>query len=452
MRRPEITQFSTNRQAVFFITLQSVKKIAFISLISGILILWACNNLFAQPSLLNQIEPIVQQGIKSKAFPGCQVLVLKNGKPIYDQCFGTYTYESAQKVDTSTMYDLASLTKTTGTLLAIMKLVDEHKLQITDTLATYLPFLRNTDKGQITIKELLYHESGFPASLSGYNLVLKKNTKTMNIDPIKEDQPRIPDYMYATDWLSKKPSAGYSLQVYDSIYIADRYHDSAMAKVARIKLTGKHYLYSCINFILLKEVAEEISGKPMDKFIDSVFYKPMGLTSISYLPLRNHNVGKIAPTMKKDFLRDGMIQGYVQDPDAALFGGVSGNAGLFANAWDVALVHQMILNGGKLNGKRYLSAGTCKLFTTSTFQSGRRGLGYDKPVPTNPSRNPCCESAPAEVYGHTGYTGTCCWVDPVNKLVYVFLSNRTYPDDGINKLARMNIRTRIQEIIYQSLK
>jgi len=178
----------------------------------------------------------------------------------------------------------------------------------------------------------------------------------------------------------------------------------------------------------------------------------MKLSSMSYLPLRTHKKEDVAPTLRKDFLRNGVIQGYVHDPAAAFLGGVSGNAGLFATARDVATVYQMLLNMGELDGKRYLRAETCKLFTTTVSASGRRGLGYDKPVPSKPNTNPCCISAPQGVYGHTGYTGTCCWVDPVNKIVYVFLSNRTYPNDGVNKLARMGIRPRIQEVIYQSIK
>jgi CubicO group peptidase (beta-lactamase class C family) len=156
--------------------------------------------------------------------------------------------------------------------------------------------------------------------------------------------------------------------------------------------------------------------------------------------------------LKKDFLRNGVIQGYVHDPAAAFLGGVSGNAGLFASAHDVAQVYQMLLDKGELDGKRYLSAETCRIFTTTTSASGRRDLGYDKPVSKNPKYSPCCISAPPVVYGHTGYTGTCCWVDPANRLVYVFLSNRTYPDDGVNKLAKMGIRSKIQEVIYQSIK
>ncbi|MDP4276231.1 MAG: serine hydrolase, partial [Bacteroidota bacterium] len=395
------------------------------------------------PVTLARIGLIVRKGMKARAFPGCQVVVMKDGKLVYDRCFGYDTYDRIRPVTPSTLYDLASLSKTTGTLLAIMKLYDEGKLQLTDKASFYLPFLQGTDKEEITLTELLEHESGLPASLEGHRLVTTKDTA---------HYIRIGRTNYNADWVSNTLSPEFPVQVSDSFYLSPRYHEAAMQLIVDTPMKRKTYLYSCVNFILLKEIAESISGRPMDVFLDSVFYAPMGLKDIGYLPLKTHLKETIAPTLRKDGLRSGVIQGFVHDPDAAFFGGVSGNAGLFATARDVAMVYQMILNGGELDGKRYLRAETCRVFTTTTSASGRRGLGFDKPVPSNPGHSPCCESAPREVYGHTGYTGTCCWVDPVNNLIYVFLSNRTYPNDGGNKLARMGIRTKIQETIYQSMK
>jgi len=401
-------------------------------------------------STLNRIERIVKLGMNARAFPGCQVFIMKNGKPIYDRCFGNQTYESMEKVTQNTLFDLASLSKTTGTLLAIMKLYDEGKLHLTDSASMFLPFLRGTDKENITITDLLFHESGFPASLDCYRLVIEK--KDSINDTLQTVRMNSTTHKFKPGWVSNFPTEVQTSQIGDSLFIAGCFHDSAMAMIAHTRLRSKTYLYSCINFILLKEIAESISGKPMDVYLDSLFYKPMGLINITYNPLKTHPKEAIAPTLKRDFLRNGVIQGYVHDPDAAFLGGVSGNAGLFATARDVAMVYQMLLNDGELDGNRYLCVETCKTFTTTTSASGRRGLGFDKPIPGKPGHSPCCVSAPMEVYGHTGYTGTCCWVDPVNKLVYVFLSNRTYPNDGVNKLARMGIRTDIQEVIYQSLK
>ncbi len=405
---------------------------------------------------LNRIDSVVRVGMLARAYPGCRVLVLKEGKSVYDKCFGSYTYDGLQKVKPNTMYDLASLSKTTGTLFAIMKLYDNGKLKLTDKASNYLTFLRGTDKENITITELLFHESGLPAYLPFYNLVIEKNNTPPFITTSNDSTHtvRMPGKAnkYKTGWVSKIPSNEFTMQVSDSFYLNYRFHQAAMQMIANTALRSKTYVYSCVNFILLKEIAETVSGTTMDVFLDKEFYAPMNLHNIAYLPLRTHKKEDITPTLQKDYLRPGVLQGFVNDPAAAFLGGVSGNAGLFASARDVAILYQMLLNNGEMRGKRYLSVETCRLFTTTVSASGRRGLGFDKPLPTNLVHNPCCLSAPPAVYGHTGYTGTCCWVDPVNDMVYVFLSNRTYPYDGINKLARMGIRTQIQELIYQSMK
>ncbi|MGE5447510.1 MAG: serine hydrolase domain-containing protein [Bacteroidales bacterium] len=411
------------------------------------------------PARLSRIDSIVNAGIRAKVFPGCQVIVLKQGKPVYDKCFGNYTYDAGQKVEPTTMYDLASLSKTTGTLLAVMKLYDEGKLRLTDKASMYLPFFKGTDKENITIKELLFHESGLPAYLPFYQLIVEKSGKKNIVASAEnEGQPAVANknriigtsLQYKEGWVSGFPSAEYPYQVSDSVFVSNRMHEAAMQSIANTRLSSKTYCYSCLNFIVLKEVVESVCGTTMDVFLDREFYQPMKLNNMAYLPLKTHKREEVAPTLQMDLIRKQEIQGYVHDMDAALLGGVSGNAGLFASAGDVASVYQMLLNGGEMDGKRYLSAQTCKLFTTTTSASGRRGLGFDKPVVGKHS--PCSTSTPRAVYGHTGYTGTCCWVDPINSLIYVFLSNRTFPYDGINKLAKTGIRTKIQDVIYQSLK
>lgn len=410
---------------------------------------------------LGRIDSIVKAGIKARVFPGCQVLVLKEGRPVYDKCFGNYTYDAVQKVKPTTMYDLASLSKTTGTLLAVMKLYDRGQLKLTDRASNYLPFLQNTDKQNITIKELLFHESGLPAYLPLYKLAVEKYVSPAT--PVKANNRqqhsktevnRIAgtNLSYKAGWVSGIYLPEFQAQASDSIFVSNRFHDAAMERIAGAKLYSKVYRYSCLNFILLKEIVEKISGMSMDVFLNKEFYEPMNLEYMTYLPLKTHKKEEIAPTLKRDLLRKEEIQGYVNDIDAAFLGGVSGNAGLFASAGDVAKVYQMLLNKGELGGKRYLSAETCQVFTTTTSASGRRGLGFDKPFPENQKHNPCSTSTPRAVYGHTGYTGTCCWADPVNNLVYVFLSNRTFPYDGVNKLARSGIRTQIQDVIYQSIR
>ena len=407
------------------------------------------------------IDSIVMDGIESKVFPGCQVMILKEGKLYYAKCFGYYTYDKTQKVKPSTMYDLASMTKTTGTLLAIMKLYDDRKINLTDKASEYLPYLKNTDKENITITELLFHESGLAADLPFYKLILKEKDSTSPIVSQKKDSTHPIQGGENTSAFNNKFKAGsasmtysdeFCVQVAENLFVTKNFHHEAMQMIANSKLLSKTYRYSDVNFILLKEIAETISGKGLDEFLNQGFYSPMKLNYLSYLPLKTHKKEEIAPTVVTDFIRGKMTQGYVHDDSAAFMGGISGNAGLFADAADVAKIYQMILNGGEIDGVRFISNETCKLFTTQTSASGRRGLGFDKPVPSNPRINPCSISAPGTVYGHTGYTGTCYWVDPVNKLVYVFLSNRTYPVDGINKLSKSQIRSKIQEVMYQSIK
>jgi len=350
-----------------------------------------------------QIDSIVNDAMRQRVFPGCQVLVWQDGMPVYEKCFGKLTYETNEAVTPETMYDLASLSKTTGTLFAIMKLYDSGKIQLNDKASKYLDFLKNTDKENITITDLLFHETGLPAYIE----------------------------------FGKKPENTPQSEI----------NMRAMQRIAQVKTGAKSYVYSCVNFILLKEIAEKISNCPLDSFLNETYYKPMGLKNIAYLPLQSHNATQIAPTLRRESLQNGYLQGIVHDPAAAYLGGVSGNAGLFATARDVATLHQMLLNNGELDGKRYLCTETCRIFTTTVSKSGRRGLGFD----INKATVSGSATANSTIIGHTGYTGTCCWIDAANKLIYVFLSNRTYPADGVNKLAKMSIRPKIQEVIYTNI-
>lgn len=217
-------------------------------------------------------------------------------------------------------------------------------------------------------------------------------------------------------------------------------------------LKQKRYVYSDVGFILLGMLVEQLAGMPMEAYLQREFYEPMGLEYTGYLPLRRFAKSEIVPSNKDRFLRKETLQGFVHDEASAFFGGLAGNAGLFSTARDVARVYQMLLNGGEIDGQRYLSKETCQLFTTETSKISRRGLGFDKPDADDPKKGNCAPAAPAGVYGHTGFTGTCAWVDPVNELVYVFLSNRIYPDVTNRKLNQLHIRERIQGAIYDAMK
>lgn len=413
-------------------------------------------------SILAHIDSIAEEGIRLGAYPGCHVMILREGLPVYNKCFGYYTYEGKNPVRENSLYDLASLTKVTATLLAVMKLYDEDKFGLTDRVSDYLPALKKTDKSRITVQDLLFHESGLPAYLPFYEeavdmksckgeLFRKKPDKNHTLK-LAENVYACNDFRYNPEWVSHTPSAEYSLQVADSLFLKPEFSQHVMEQIVKAPLKGKSYRYSCLNFMLLKEMVEKIAGMPMDSYLDSVFYTPMGLRHIAFRPLRKFAKEEIVPSVKEDYLRGGLLQGFVQDEAAAFMGGVSGNAGLFATAHDVAKIAQMWLDKGVCGDRRYLSRATCELFMTLKSRSSRRGLGFDKPDVDHPENSPCTPEAPASVFGHTGYTGTCVWVDPEHELVFVFLSNRTYPSAlGPNNLVRYNIRTRMQQAMYQSL-
>lgn len=411
---------------------------------------------------LARIDTIAIAGIQAGAYPGCQIVVLKDGKVMYDKCFGTHTGDKNDRVEVTDLYDLASLSKTTGTLLAIMKLYDKGRFNLSDKLSDYLPYLQHTNKANITIRELLLHESGLPSGILFYQEAIDKKSYKGSLFKGSRDAIHTvqlgartwgnPNFCFKKELVSRKPGEDYTLQVCDSLWLNRSFQADIRKKIIEAPMKDKRYRYSDVGFILLKMLAEQLSGMPLDEFLQKEFYDPMGLERTAYLPLRYFPKSDVVPSTVDRFLRKSTLQGFVHDESAAFQGGISGNAGLFSTAQEVARVYQMLLNGGELDGQRYLSEETCKLFTTETSKHSRRGLGFDKPDKENVEKSPCAPSTPASVYGHTGFTGTCAWVDPDNGLVYVFLSNRTYPEAWINKLSKLDIRENIQQAIYDAMQ
>lgn len=416
-------------------------------------------------SVLSKVDEIALEGIKAKAYPGCQVLIMKDGLPVYDKCFGTFTYEDSKKVEPEHLYDIASLTKTTGTLLAVMKLYDEGKFGLTDPISKYVPAMKGSRKGRITIEDLLYHQSGLPGSHPFYREAINDSSYTGGFFKGRIDANHhlrvdrrlyvVDDFKYKDEYLSSVSSEDYPLQVAENLFVSPSFPEKILEMIAsdKVPLRDRRYRYSCLNFVLLKEMVEQISGMPMDEYLEKEFYAPMGMKFTLYNPLRRFQPEQIVPTIQKDYLRGRKeLRGYVHDEIAAFMGGVSGNAGLFSNARDVAKVYQMLADGGQYGGKRYLSLETCQLFMNKKSRISRRTLGFDKPEPT-PGKGPCADEAPKEVVGHTGFTGTCAWADPKNGLVFVFISNRIYPRPFDHKgLMTLKIRPRIQQLMYQALK
>ncbi|NDW08140.1 glycoside hydrolase family 3 N-terminal domain-containing protein [Dysgonomonas sp. 520] len=411
---------------------------------------------------LGRIENVIREGLKEKAYPGCQVLIAKDGVVIYNKSFGTFTYESKQEVTDDDIYDLASMSKATATVPAVMQLFDQKKIGLNDKLSKYVPVLKNTDKANITVREALLHETGMPSFIPYYmpaidtdsyngKLFNARQTPLYSAEFDRTTWART-DYKFKPNLISAVPKKGYDLKIADKLYGNVAYKDTLLDLLANAKLRAtKKYLYSCLNFMLLKEAVEEISKEDLSSFLQKNFYEKLGAYTTTYNPLEKFGKNMIVPTEKDDFLRKQLLQGYAHDEGAAFLGGISGNAGLFSNANDLAKLYQMLLNNGEYGGEHYLSKQTCRTFTITKSSTSRRGLGFDKPDIQNTNSSPTSPSTPVSTYGHTGFTGTSFWIDPDNQLIYIFLSNRVYPKRTNRKLMSLNIRSRIQEEIYNAL-
>ena len=412
--------------------------------------------------VLQRIDQVALKGLQAGAYPGCRILVLKDGHAVYDKGFGVHSPVDSTRVRATDMFDLASLTKTTATLLAVMKLYDEGKLKLDDKASKYLSFLRGTNKRNITIRELLLHESGLPPYIRFYVDAIDPHSvhgpyaqswkDEWHQTQVSEHSYYCSDFKFKRGMMADKESATHTLPVAQGMWLNKNFKNHMLRAIAGARLEGKRYVYSDLGFILLQQVVEYITQLPMDLYLDKEFYAPMGLQRTLFLPLQRYTKADIMPTAFNDFLRRQDLCGYVHDEAAAFLGGVAGHAGLFSTAAEVARIYQMLLNGGELDGKRYLSEATCRLFTTEKSLISRRGLGFDRPDVAIVQRSPCAPSAPEGVYGHTGFTGTCAWVDPDSRTVYVFLSNRLCPNAWNTKLVDMDIRTDIQELVFESLK
>ena len=413
--------------------------------------------------LLNAIDTIVNEGLNEEAFPGCQVLVAKDGMIIFNKSYGYEDYQKKRRITGSSVYDLASVTKATGTLLAVMKAYDDKLITLNAPLFQYLPELQGTNKSDLRIEELLYHQSGFPAVINFYQHAIDENSFTGSLFSSTASRTHTlrfdaqtyarTDFKFLPNLVSSERKPEFTTEVARDFFAHDMFKDLIFKDIKDARLTTRgRYVYSDINFITLKMIVEKQTRQPIDKLLDETFFNRLGSWHTTYNPLQKMDTMQIVPTENDGFIRRQQLRGYVHDEAAAFQGGVSGNAGLFSNANDLAKVLQLYANHGSYGGETYLSEATCKLFTESKSPTIRRGLGFDKPDMENPNNSPCGERAPYSVYGHTGFTGTCFWIDPDNKLIYIFLSNRVYPTRLNNKLSSLNIRTRIQDGIYNAIE
>jgi beta-N-acetylhexosaminidase len=382
---------------------------------------------------LKKIDVLINNAIAKNAIPGCRILAAKDGKIFYDKSFGYHTYKKTTSVSSSSIYDLASVTKVLSTTLAVMKLYDQNKLDINASLGSVLPMARGTDKAGLKIKDILLHQAGLKSWIPFYKETLDSNK------------------MQRQDIYAYNKKGEYSITVAKDLYMNRHWIDTMWTRILNSPLGSKTYEYSDLDFIFLQKVVEKISGLPLDVYVEKEFYKPLQLKSIGYKPLSNgKSISKIPPTEDDNYFRYQVVQGFVHDMGAAMFGGVAGHAGLFSNADDIAVILQMLLNGGIYEGKRYLNKKTVETFTS--YQSTtRRGLGWDKPEPNKNKSNPTADNCSLNTFGHQGFTGTCVWADPVHNIQYIFLSNRTFPSAENKLINSMDLRGKVQEYLYESI-
>jgi len=406
---------------------------------SGVDILVSSNLDEVVPSELNiksgyleLIDSIMNFAIEDKATPGGQILAAKDGKIFYNKAFGNFDYETGQAVDLNSIYDVASITKVAATTLSVMKLWEENKLDLRLTIGHYLPEFDTTDIGPLTLESVMIHQSGLPGWIPFY-------LQTNKTDTIYDK------------WYQTRPNEQFCVQVAENMYMCADSTGVIWNSIRESTVNeDPKYRYSDIGFYLMKSIVERVSKKPLDLYVSETFYQPLGISNTTFLPLNKFPVARIVPTENDSYFRNQRIQGHVHDMGAAMLGGVSGHAGLFSTTNDLAVILQMLLNKGTYNDVQFFKPATVNYFTSAKIAGNRRGLGFDKPVIEKNNSGPSSDLCSNETFGHQGFTGCVMWADPVYNIIYVFLSNRTYPTMQNNKLISLNVRTNIQDLIYKA--
>lgn len=383
---------------------------------------------------LNKIDEVAQQMMQMQAAPGANVLVVKNGKVVFDKSYGHLDYQKSSPVSSETVYDLASITKVLATTQAAMFLHSRGELEMNKTLGDYLPELKGTNKAGLIIKDVMAHEAGLKAFIPHL------------VNTVQSGQ-------WKTNYYQDSSSPGFTRPVSNEMYAIDALRDSIWQWTVKSELLPKpnKYVYSDLTMYFMQAVIERIVNQPLDEFVDQIFYTPLGLNTLTFNPFQKMPITRIAPTEYDVAFRKRQIQGFVHDPGAAMYGGVAGHAGLFGTANDLAVMMQFMLNKGFYGDVSLIKPETIEAFTKRQSTMSRRGWGWDKPEPEKGKGGSAGKLAPKSTFGHTGFTGTCVWADPENELIYVFLSNRVHPNGGNNKLLDAGIRTQIHDLIYEAM-
>jgi len=374
---------------------------------------------------LARMDRYISRAIRRRAMPGCQVLVAKNGKIILEKSYGFHTYEEARAVNNQDVYDLASITKAAATTLGIMRLQEKGQLQLGQRLREVLPAYAKTNLRYLRLRHLLAHHTGLQANL-----------------PIAK-------WLGADDSFRQHGGPDYPRALDQDCYLKAGVREAILAQLHDLRIPRRlYYRYSDVNFLLLQEVLENKAGTTLDTYLATHFYEPLGLQRLQFRPGLSIPASEIVPTQYDKQWRKTVVQGEVHDESAALLGGVAGHAGLFSNARDLAVIFQMLLNGGSYGQRTYLQPETVATFTARNGYN-HRAFGFDRLAAHSKSLR--YYGASLETFGHTGFTGTCVWADPAHNLIFIFLSNRTFPDKHNNKLQQLGLRERLHKIVYQSL-
>lgn len=388
--------------------------------------------------LKQKIDSIAWRGIEGKAFPGCQVLIAKEGKVIFQSSYGNFTYETERPVQNDDLYDWASITKIIAPLPALMKLFDEKKMDIEAPFSNYFTEFRNTSKVEFTVKDVLTHQARLQGGLPFWFEPGTRNSLRKGV-------------------FKTHPETDFEIRISNEIYARNDFKELIVKDIIKSPLLPqKRYNYSDLGFCLLSPVVERLTSNPFQEYLNKEFYKPLGASSICFKPYEHFPIEKIAPTEIDQTFRKELLQGFVHDELAALMGGVSGNAGLFGTANDLAKVMQMYLQKGHYGGKQFISPTTITEFTKvqPSESTQRRALGFDKPNPGIygiKNRFPAADASPSS-FGHTGFTGTFTWADPEYQLLFIFLSNRVYPTRRNSAIYDLNIRNAMHQAIYEAIK
>ena len=384
---------------------------------------------------LAKIDAICRKAVQDKATPGCVVWVAKEGKVIYERAFGYHTYDKKQRTRTRDIYDLASITKIAATTISLMKMEEEGAFYHGSLLSDYLDELKGTNKEHILAQDVMTHQAGLKPWIPFYVHTMEEDKKT-----------------YKKGFYSKERSKDFPYRVSSSLYAHKSMNDTIYNRIYDSELrSNTDYKYSDLGFYLFKKVIEDHYNESLNELTMKNFYKPLGLQTMGYNPLNRLPKYRITPTEKDDYFRMETLQGYVHDMGAAMQNGIQGHAGLFGNANDLGILMQMLLNKGTYGGETYLQPYTIETYTDRQNDQCRRGLCFDKVETDTTKIGPTSQLASPFTYGHSGFTGTCVWVDPEHELIYIFLSNRTYPKMDNRKLIKQNVRTRIQDILYEDM-